>query len=249
MAKKPDEAGTPPYLPWITFLNFLKQIKGSAIPTRVDSTILKGRSGSDQSGIKTALRFMGLIGPDDSVTQKFRNLIGAMDGDDWRETLGDIISESYLEITSSLDLDNGTLGELQQGFSSKGGVSGSVRDKAVRFYLSACREAGYTFSPHFGVPPAANGDGTRKAAPRTRRPRAVLPKAEGPILPPSADVKEVRFPLPGKPDVRIWLPPDLSAAEWTMLDTYLRAFIALSKAQPPTPPASTAPAPPTTEEA
>lgn len=51
----------------------------------------------------------------------------------------------------------------------------------------------------------------------------------GSTNPPPVGVKEVRFPLPGKPDVRIWLPVDLNEAEWGMLDTYLRMFISLSK--------------------
>jgi hypothetical protein len=192
--------------------------------------VLKGRSGSDQSGIKTALRYLGLISADDTVTQKLRELVAAMDGESWKDVLGDMVTSAYLDLTTNLDLDNGTLGELQEAFSQRGGVTGSVRDKAIRFWLSAMREGGMSISTHFGSSGPANGNG-RKSTPRARKARTVATARIDEAVKdeaPSADVKVVNFPVPGKADIKIWLPTDLTEGQWAMLDTYIRAFIKLS---------------------
>jgi hypothetical protein len=226
MAKAPDAVGTPPYLPWVTFINFLRQIKGS-IPTRIDSTVLKGKSGSDQSGIKTALRFFRLIGADDTVTRKLHGLTTAMDSESWKNYLAEMIIEAYLEITKDVDLDNGTLGELQEAFSQRAGVTGSVRDKAIRFYLTGIREAGITVSSHFGGS-VGNGDKpARSAARRTRRSRNATSARDDGKMDPPPDGREVNFPIPGKSDIRLWLPQDLTEGQWQMLDDYIRAYIKL----------------------
>jgi hypothetical protein len=227
-SKSSEEVGTPPYLPWVTFIGFLRQLKTTSIPTRIDSTVLKGRSGSDQSGIKTALRYFGLISADDTVTQKLRDLVAAMDGEHWQQVLGDLVIASYLDLTESLDLDNGTLGELQDAFTLRGHVTGSVREKAIRFWLAAMREAGMSISTHFGSSAPTNGNG-RKSAPRVRKRGAGAARTDDALQQeaPPPDVKVVSFPIPGKPDIKLWLPTELSEAQWEMLDTYIRAFIKL----------------------
>jgi hypothetical protein len=233
MAKSTDEVGTPPYLPWVTFVGFLRLLKTTSIPTRVDATVLKGRSGSDQSGIKTALRHFGLISVDGTVTQKLRDLVASMDSDDWKTVLGDLLIGSYDEITEKVDLDNGTLGELQDAFAQRGGVTGSVRDKAIRFWLAAMRDAGMSLSTHFGGATPANGN-ARKSASRVRKSRAVnapRPDDDSSDELPPPDVKVVSFPIPGKPDIKLWLPTELSEAQWGMLDTYIRAFIKLRETE------------------
>lgn len=229
MAQSTPKDTIAPYLPWATFKGYLQQLKSTAIPTRIDGTMMKGMSGSGQSALKTALRFFALIGDQGVVTQRLRDLVGALGTEAWAETLEPIVFESYQAVVQGVDLDNGTLGELQGVFRERAGVSGSVLKKAIRFWLAAMRDVGTTVSPHFGPSGvASNDDKPKRASGARRRPRtpgggAGQDTQNPPPRPPNT--QEVRFPIRGKPDVQMWLPQDLDPREWAMVDGYMRLYL------------------------
>lgn len=230
MANGKTDDLTPPYLPWATFTAFLGSLKATP-PTRIDNSVMKGKSGTDQSQIKTALRFLGLIGPGDVVTPALRELLQAQGTASWPGNLQNLLKPRYQGVVGSVDLSAGTLGELREAFSQNADVTGSVRDKAVRFWLSAMKEADVPLSPHFAAGAATGDKPKRSSGPRGRKPRAAEEDDVDTLIEkPPEGTSEVRLPIPGKPDLRMWLPADLTEVEWAMLDTYVRMFIKIRPA-------------------
>src|SRR6266478_5192805 len=55
---------TPPYLPFRTFKSYIESLSSSGIPAKIDRTVLRSRSGSEQTMILASLRYLGLISAD-----------------------------------------------------------------------------------------------------------------------------------------------------------------------------------------
>lgn len=225
MARSAEAAGTPPYLPWVTFKNFLTGMKG-AVPPRIDASVLKGKSGSDQSGLKTALRFLQLIEePGDRTTAALRSVTDAVGSEEWPTVLRDVVLPAYRELLGELDVKGATLGQLEETFSAAG-VKG-VRDKAIRFWLAAMKEADVTVSPHFGPVGAPSNERPRRGRGKRAKNGSAQEQPEDQASPPPPNFTEHNFALPGRATFRLWLPEDLSPAEWVMVDAYIRGFISL----------------------
>lgn len=161
---------TAPYIPCQTLVAFVEQLKSSALPPRIDSSIMHGKSGAMQTGLKTAMKFLGLTDAQGHVTKQMRDLVAAYGTESWKDTLGNLIIESFNPYVGDLDLDAATSAQLRDTLRGTLGIDGQMLDKAVRFYLTGLDEAGITYSPHFRKAARA----TRSAASKrkaTKRPR------------------------------------------------------------------------------
>ena len=228
------ETNTPPYLPFARFQSFIGSLHGKPLPPRIDRTLMSRMSGSDQSQIRIALRFLGLTrGDDNLVTDEFRALVAAYAEPatpEWRASLGAVVGTAYESLVGGLD-DAATQGQLDESFRTIGGLAGSSLTKAVRFYLAAVAEAGMTVSPHFkGSSPgagAANGSTSKK--PRKPRESASEQTTKEKDRTPSTvpeDMEEVSIPVPGK-SVRVWFPKNLTPKEFEYTITTLKAWRSL----------------------
>ena len=142
-----------PYPAWPTFRRFLRELVTKGTPSRIDHTVMVGKSGSAQSAIRKTLQFLGLTDTQNTPTDQFHGLLGALDSEDWQDALRPVILDAYAPILSDLDLENGTAQQLADCFRKRGNVSGNTLTMAVRFFLGALDEAGVKRSTYFVAPP------------------------------------------------------------------------------------------------
>ncbi len=232
---------TPPYGPWRTFANFIRGLNNTVIPPVIDSTLLSNLSGSAQSELRGALRFFSLVeGESDRVTDLLRELVVASrNQEDWRDHLAVLVPTAYDGIVNDVDLQAATRGQLEEAFREKGKVSGSVLQKAVRFFLSAMAEAGVQLSPHFGGMPSSGSSSRDNGAPRKTVSRIARQKklngnggsdAEEKPAPPGTE--KVTCSIPGGRNVVVTLPSDLTPAEQDFLVFYLQGYFKLGRGAP-----------------
>jgi Family of unknown function (DUF5343) len=227
-----DAIDIPPYLPWPTFIAFVEKLNKTAVPNRIDPTLIKNLSGTAQSQLLSALKYLGLTNGNGAVTDKLKTLVKAYGTPNWAEALSEHFMDSYSELIGTLDLDTATPGELKERFREYGGIEGDTVEKAMRFYLNALKDAGVSYSPHLKIRQrAARGTGQRRRKAVTGG--GAVNEAFGdngdygdpPI--PEGTIK-LPFPLPNKPLTTLILAEGISEAEWSMIDGYVRNYIKLS---------------------
>ena len=245
---------TAPYPAWPTFRRFLGDLvaKGTT-PSRIDHTVMVGKSGSAQSAIRKALQFLGLIDAQHAPTPELHRLLDAFDSDDWSSTLKTVTLSAYEPILVDLDVENGTAQQLAECFRSQGNVSGNTLTMAVRFFLGALDEAGVKRSPYFVAPPrpptkksvAANAVKEDEPAKPEQMSGSVTKAADKPATHP--EPRQPVSPWPSQPfllptrdrPIVIQAPKDLSLAEWGIIDAFVRGMIELSGNKMPPPSADT----------
>lgn len=230
MANGADTELTAPYLPYSTFRGFIRDLKASVVPTRIDRTIMKHMSGGDQSSLRTALRFFEFVTGDDFlVTPEFKLVVSTFDTPEWKGMVVKMFAR-FNTILNGLDLKTTTPGLLEEAFRERGNVDGSALKKAVRFFQQMAEDAGVELSPLLKGRKTTGGS---PRAPTPRKARRAAPTNHdeddggGDVTKqPPAGVKLVRFPLPER-DVRMWLPDDLSDAELAFVWKYLKDYMKL----------------------
>lgn len=168
MAKNTDDGKmNPPYVAFSTFKRLIETLSKTAVPGRIDRSVLPKMSGVTQSQLTSAFKFLHLIGPDGTTKQPLHDLVKAYGSEQWAAALGETISGAYVQIVDGLNLDSGTANELRDIFRRRGKVDGQLLMKAVRFYLKAMAEANMEISPHFKAPslPTTNKKKKKKSKP------------------------------------------------------------------------------------
>lgn len=223
---------TPPYVAFPTFVSFVERLSQTALPTRIDRSVMQGMSGVTQSHLMSALRSLNLINDTGHVSDRLRTLVRAYGTEKWTEELGEVLIAAYGAVVNGLDLDNGTQKQLYDCFKANGNVDGETLDKCVRFYLKAMEAADMTLSPHFTM--------RRQGAPR--RSAAKQRKASGngaeaiksqerngdEVEPPTGTIG---FPLhvPGKAAGMIYVPSDLSPEDCELIEAMMPVLRAYAK--------------------
>ncbi len=224
MSKNEVRQPLPPYIPFKTFQGFIQKLKDTAVPERVDSSLLKSYSGSIGRQLVAALKFLGLLDDNNFTTDKLKNLVKSFGLPEWSETFGDVAVEAYRDVIGDLNLDVATFGQLADRFKTRG-ADGQVLQKCITFYLAATRSVGWTISPHI-----TSRERTRPERASRQRARRNAQTDEGETPPEAATTLSgsVRFgfPIPDKSTASIILPADLSSEDWQMIDTMIRAYIA-----------------------
>jgi hypothetical protein len=236
MANETRTNANPPYGPWNSFTGFIKELSESVVPPNIDGTLFRGKSGTTQSELRGALRFFGMVeGEKNSTTPRLHALVEASkDKEAWKQALAEVVPEAYAEILEGVDLVSGTRGQLEEAFRERGGVTGSVNRKAVRFYLSGITEAGLTVSPHFGADkarasPGSRQNGGRKSSARARQQKTatVVEDNPGKTPAPPEGVETVTCSIPGGRTIQVIVPSDLTNGEERFLLTYLQGYFDL----------------------
>lgn len=224
---------SPPYVPWSRLDRFLQGFKEHGVPPRIDGSLMTGMSGTDQSLVRGALRFFGLVsGENDATTPYATTVVEALGTEGWPSVAAGMV-EKYAGIVTGVDFSTGTQAQLEAAFREHGGVNGSVLAKAVRLYLTLRDEAKLPSSPYFKGRAKLTGNGTAGPVPRPRKTRKAKTGAGGGSLTvegaPPGQVPEgtdvVQFSIPGGKLVRMWLPNGLSQTELGFVTRYLKDYL------------------------
>lgn len=141
------------YVGWATFKNCVEQLS-QRVPNVVDRTAFAGQSGSVQTQLLGAFKFLGLV-DDASKPTKDLHALATPDEAERKEALKKILKERYANLFA-LDLEGATTGQLDSAISASYGVNGETREKAVRFFLSAANYADIPVSPYLAKGAAAS---------------------------------------------------------------------------------------------
>ena len=160
----------PPYMTIGLFRSTVEAFAESTPPNALDRHVLGRLSAADYSSLISGLRFLGLISGDDNVVQEpYRALIAARkkDESDYKGSLLSIVEPAYKSIVQGVDIERGSLPQLEKAFRDAGVPSGQMLIKVVRFYIKIMLHCGQTVSPHITKPrrttqKKANSGGPKK---------------------------------------------------------------------------------------
>lgn len=126
----------PPYLAFKTFRSAIQDLRVHGLPQTLDRTAWGTKSGTDQSQIMNSLKFMGLIDEKGTTLATLGELVGlGEDSPEERAYFGGLIRNAYADVFM-LDLKSATPKQLEDAIGSYG-ITGILRDRAVRFFLKA----------------------------------------------------------------------------------------------------------------
>lgn len=155
----------PPYLAFKTFWTFVDELLAKPLPPKLDRSLMRSKSGSDQASLTAALKSFDLIDDVQGVT----GLRALADADEagrihW---LGQQLRLHY-PVQVKVSEGNGTEQQLRDSLKESFGLgSADTIRKAMTFFLHAARTAGIEISPHFPVTRSGSG---APGAPKPRRP-------------------------------------------------------------------------------
>ena len=185
----------------------------------------------------------------DIPTPKLRNLVEALDTDEWQEMLRGVVLHAYRPIIEDVDLEKGTAQQLAEAFSTRGHVSGNTLTMAVRFFLGALAEAGVERSPYFRAPrrpppikkhaavnPQHGTNGSDNDAEDSAADQTTDPEVNSGGVETGERWQSQPFLLPTRSrPIELQAPKDLSLAEWKVIDSFVRGMIELRKQKAPPP--------------
>lgn len=211
---------SPAYVAFATFKNFIGHLKVHGIPSKVDKSVMGHLSGGTQSHLQSTLRYLGLVGSDQSPSDTLSQLAEAHGTDDWSDVLASVIKEAYADVVSDIDIMSATPNELDKCFEAKG-MKGTMNDRAVRFYLTAMKDAGITFSTHFkNRKPRGSRSPNGKRGPKPKKeketPKSPLAAEDKDQTPPGMLDYPVHFS--GGREGLIRVPADLTEEDCKMIE-------------------------------
>lgn len=189
---------SPPTMSPVTFANFCETHRRT-LPSRIDRSLMKSNSGSDQPRILSGLQFMGLTEPSGKPTPKFERLRD-VEGDDLKSAWATIIMEAYPSLFADFDLTRATQAQIEERFREEYGITGDSVRKAVAFFLALARSAGVELSPH--AKPTRIRSSSGRSTGGAKRARLSRSRASGSAEPSSGDERE---PSRLHPAVQAWI--------------------------------------------
>lgn len=139
---------TPPYLSYRTLRNFLDSLRETALPSRIDRSIMASKSGSSQVLLLSALKYLKLVTDNGLPTPDLQRLV-SVEANERQKVWGSIIRKAYAELfESNIDLERTTTQELSEAFVREGVLSPDTVKKCVTFFSLAAKDAGLKLSPH-----------------------------------------------------------------------------------------------------
>lgn len=161
---------TAPYLPFKTFLNSL-DVFTHGTPSILDRTIWKSQSNVMQGLIMNTYRFLGLVDEYDAPSEALEKMIAHHEQ---RPAVLRGLMEATYGQEFGWDFSSATPKLLEGMFEDSYAVTGATKQKAITFFLKACRFASITLSP-FLMNQIRNTPNRKKRA-KTRDAAYVPPK-------------------------------------------------------------------------
>ena len=217
MASQTDKQDPPPYTSYVSFSNFIKTLKENGVPARIDRSVMDGMSGSQQSAMLTACKWLGLVDKEGMPTTKLHNLVDA-DDTKYSTELRQVLDDSYNFLKDpSVNLLKVTGGQFEELFREKFGITGSTVVKSIAFFLAAAKAADIKVSPHIKPPKVASKPAGSKRSTRSRHDADNDDDGEEdePEKPKTREgMMKITVPLAGMQEGEIWLPDSLTPDQW-----------------------------------
>lgn len=185
---------TAPYVAFKSFCSAVQGLRSHGLPSTLNRTAWESRSGAEQSQILGALTFLGLINDKGETQPSLKQLVGITENTDEERSFYALLLRARYENVFKLDLQNETPKQLEDAIGELG-VSGNVRDRAVRFFLKAAIYAKIPLSSRLTAnmrelsTPAQTTESESSVAPKTngkpRRKRRGSSAAGVPATPPA----------------------------------------------------------------
>src|ERR1019366_5366579 len=208
----------PPYVGWGVFKATIDILAASVVPTGpLDRLVLNQMSGADHGALISALRFLGLADANKVASPAYRELVrSSVDPEAFKTALKRLLDSRYGPIVGTVNLQHGTMSELERAFKDFGVTQGQMLTKTIRFYLKALTECGVELSPHITKPnPKVGRPSPNKGAVEKNRPPRTQKSAAG-QKPASGSAPEIipsgfaRLPIPGIEHAHIQYPVSMT---------------------------------------
>jgi Family of unknown function (DUF5343) len=219
-----EKSANPPYASYRGLLAHIEELRtsDSHLPDVIDRSLLRKKSGSEQSALIATYKWLGLIDEAGAPTDDFHQLFRAKGDEDRQPILDRLVKRSYAFVSDgTINLRNATSSQMTERFRQYG-LTGSTIGKAISFFLSIAKDAGIQVSPHIKPPSAPMSTKKKKATKQVDSwplPNAGLAQDKPPEQTDDDgddddDMVSIPIPIFGRPDARIVLPKDLSTKEW-----------------------------------
>lgn len=178
----------PPYMSHGVFTGTLGRLAESVVPSGpLDRHVLDGMSGADYGSLISGFKFLGLVDTDRRATAELRKLVQAYKSgpEAFRDEMTRLLGDKYQPIIGDVDLDHGTLSELEKAFREAGVSQGQMLTKSIRFFVKSMQEAGMTLSPHITKARKQTSSARRNDTPR-RKPK----QPPAPAIPPTTTLHQ-----------------------------------------------------------
>lgn len=211
-------AAIPPYIPFQTFLTFLKELKTNGLPPQIDKSVMSKLSGGTQSQLKVALRSLGLM-HDNKPTADMAALVEAVDTPQFDDLLRKLLERTYPYVFA-LDLMTATPQMFADSFKVTGAKEDVLR-KCRTFFLHAAKRVGIPLGQRLqtGSVPRSTGGTARKRNKVKAKDDQGTPPPNPPLTPISDKAMEYKL-------VDLMKEDDIQEAErsaiWTLIQYLTR---------------------------
>ena len=140
---------TLPYGSYPAFKAFIAHLHDTVVTDQIDNTMMPhSMSGGVRAAVISALKSLELIDAQGNTSQKLKDLVDAYDAKGWPDALKKYVLSAYTGITGDIDLKSVTRKQVDDLFVN---TSPQMKDKCIRFFLTANKEAGIDYSPHLKI--------------------------------------------------------------------------------------------------
>ncbi|HSW41792.1 MAG TPA: DUF5343 domain-containing protein [Patescibacteria group bacterium] len=145
MAMNPPADRQRPYAAAANVIAVLRRVRARNLPDRIDNDFLRvaGVPENVFGRVTNALRFLGLIGPDDRPTDLLRSISSAPE-QEYRDLLSGVLHEAYREDFARINPADDTQAQIVDSFTPY--QPRSQTSRMVMLFLGLCREAGIPVS-------------------------------------------------------------------------------------------------------
>jgi hypothetical protein len=138
-----------PYVSYPAFKSFIAHLHDTVVTDQIDNTMMPhSMSGGVRAAVISALKSLGLIGAQGNTSQKLKDLVDAYDAKGWPDALKKYVLSAYAGVTGNIDLKSVTRKQVDDLFTD---ATPQMKDKCIRFFLTANKEAGIDYSPHLKI--------------------------------------------------------------------------------------------------
>jgi hypothetical protein len=138
-----------PYVSYPAFKAFIAHLHNTVVTDQIDNTMMpQSQSGGVRAAVISALKSLGLIDAQGNTSQKLKDLADAYETKEWSDELKKYVLSAYAGITGKIDLKSVTRKQVDDLFAD---TTPQMKDKCIRFFLTANKEAGVDYSPHLKI--------------------------------------------------------------------------------------------------